>query len=97
MVKHLKESLGVILSTGIPLETILDMTFEQISICAETIMNHKVEMLNMVFEPISAALGGKKSTAKRSKSNKPKMTPKQKEDQKMAQLRYLGIGVQDTT
>lgn len=72
------------------------MTFDQISICAETIMTHKVEMLNMIFEPISGALGGKKSSRGGPKSrNNKKMTPRQKEDQKLAQLQYLGIGVED--
>ena len=79
------------------LDDILDMTFDQIAICAETIMSHKVEMLNMVFEPISAALGGKKSKPRKKvsqKTNDP-LLQRQKEDQKMAQLRYLGIGAED--
>ena len=78
------------------LDDILDMTFDQIALCAETIMAHKVEMLNMVFEPISAALGGKKSKPKKQVSqrrNDP-ISKRQKEDQKMAQLRYLGIGAE---
>lgn len=76
------------------LDTILDMTFDQISLCAGAVMNHKVDMLNMVFEPISAAFGGKTKKGKKL-LNKSQKEKKKSVDDKLAQLKFLGIDVRD--
>jgi len=89
------------MSSGLTLESILDMTFDQIEFSAQCVYRHKIEMINMVFEPIAAAFGGKK--APKSVKNKVSSSRKdQKKDDKLArehhkinQLRLLGIGVRD--
>ena len=75
------------------LDAILDMTFDQISLCSNAVMSDKVEMLNMIFEPISAAFGSKKSKSKLHKYSEKKEKPN--EDAKLAQLKFLGIDVSD--
>ena len=80
------------------LEDILDMTFDQIKLCAKCVYNHKVDMVTMVLEPIGAAFGSKKakrSMARKEKNSKPKskMSKATEEDLKLAQLKSLGIDV----
>tara|TARA_B100000085_G_C18504793_1_gene497082 strand:+ start:983 stop:1249 length:267 start_codon:yes stop_codon:yes gene_type:complete len=83
------------------IETILDMNFDQIQFAAKCVYKHKVDMINMVFEPIAAAFGGKKqpksiknkvSSPKKANTNKEKLA---KEQHKLSQLSLLGIGVRD--
>lgn len=52
------------------LDNILDMSFEQISVCSSAVFKQKVMMLEMVFEPISIMLGGKPSKKTKQKSAK---------------------------
>ena len=80
------------------LEDILDMTFDQIKLCAKCVHKHKVDMVTMILEPIGAAFGSKK--AKRSlnkKQNKAKKNTNRdravEEEMKLAQLKSLGISI----
>jgi hypothetical protein len=61
------------------LDDILDMSFEQISICSSAVFKQKINMLEMVFEPISTMLGGKSKNKAKQKSNKSaNLTPEEK-------------------
>ena len=97
----MEEVLGILLSTGLTLDSILDMNFDQIELAAKCVYRHKIEMINTVLEPIAGAFGGKKSP--KSIKNKVSSTKKTetkdqglaKEQHKINQLRLLGIGVRD--
>jgi hypothetical protein len=94
--------LGVLLSAGHTLDDILDMTWAQIHLSAESILLHKTEALNMVLEPVITILGGKFKKSKITKNNQgknnrnTKMTPAQKEQMLIHQFRAVGVPVIDT-
>ena len=77
------------------------MSFDQIEFAAKCIYKHKIEMINIVMEPIGNAFGVKKKpkTIKNKVSSKSKPLNKQearaKEELKLSQLKLLGIGVTD--
>ena len=80
------------------------MTFEQIEIAAKCVHKHKVDMINMVLEPIAGAFGVKKSTSKSARNSvsssqvkkaKTKQEVEAKENHRLAQLKLLGVGVRD--
>ena len=52
------------------LDQILDMSFEQISVCSSAVYKQKIQMLEMVFDPISTMLGGKSKKKTKPKSSK---------------------------
>ena len=56
-------------------------------------MRHKVKMLEIVFDAISAGLGGKKSKRKTERNNKRKLTKEQKEQLLLNQIRNAGFKV----
>ena len=93
--------MGILMSAGLTLDSILDMTFDQIEFSAQCVYRHKIEMINMVFEPIAAAFGGKKPS--RNIKNKVSSSRKDgkkddrlaREHHKINQLRLLGVGVSD--
>lgn len=66
--------IGIILSTGQTLDQILDMSWDQIMFCAQSIQKHKISMFEVIFDAISVGLGGKKSkkSKRRPISNKNK-------------------------
>ena len=80
------------------LEDILDMSFDQIKLCAKCVYNHKVDMVTMILEPIGAAFGSKKakrSMAKKSRRSNPRVKKDKvaEEELKLAQLKSLGIDI----
>ena len=94
---------GILMSAGYSLESILDMSFEQIELAAKCVYSHKIKMINMVLEPIAGAFGGKKSSKRRQKSissqsgkSRTKEDVEAREQHKLSQLSLLGIGVRDT-
>lgn len=63
-------------------------------------MRHKAKMLNMVFEPIAAGLGGKSSKQRRSKSietqkqlRQSKLSNEQRDQILIDQLGGMGLNV----
>jgi len=93
--------MGVLLASGHTLNDILDMSWAQIHLSAESILIHKTETLNMVLEPVITILGDKfnKSKITNRKRNKgkndTKMTPAQKEQMLLHQFRSVGLPVKD--
>tara|TARA_B000000557_G_C20534944_1_gene342268 strand:+ start:220 stop:498 length:279 start_codon:yes stop_codon:yes gene_type:complete len=91
------------MSTGLTLDSILDMSFEQIELAARCVQKNKIDTLNMVFEPIAAAFGVKKKSShskrKSVSSTKNKTLSKEEKEakynHKLNQLALLGIGVRD--
>lgn len=86
------------------LDSILDMSFDQIELAARCVQKHKIDMINMVLEPVASAFGAKKSKKQPRKSitsNKKKEPIESKErveakeQHKLHQLNLLGIGVRD--
>ena len=86
------------MSTGMSLDQILDMTFQQIELSAKCVFQHKLKMITMVLEPIGAAFGAKPN---KKKSNKYRSKTKPKthdekvraDNKKLAQIRSLGIPI----
>lgn len=86
------------MSTGMSLDQILGMTFQQIELSAKCVFKHKLKMITMVLEPIGAAFGAKPN---KNKSNKYKAKAKPKthdekvvaDQEKLKQIRSLGIPI----
>ncbi len=90
----MEEVLGVLFSSGYTIDQVLDLSWNQIELSSRCIYRHKVSMLEMVFEPISIALGGKKSKRKINKNNKSKnknLNPEQKDAVLLGKIRSLGL------
>ena len=89
------------MSSGQTLDSILDMSFDQIELAAKCIYKHKMDMINMVLEPVASAFGGKKVSSRKkirapkTKEPQTKEYVERKEQHKLDQLKLLGIGVRD--
>ena len=90
------------MGSGLTLDEILNMTFDQIQMSAMCITKVKVEFLNSIAEPLMGALGAEYKPAssddpKKARPKKKKnLTDKDKiarEQAKLAGLRSLGIDV----
>ena len=100
--------MGILMASGITLDKILDMTWEQIQFSAMSVQKHKVKMIEMVMTPIAEGLGGKKSTkSKVSRKNKMQrkiknLTPEEKAMRDQAremrlyqQIQLAGLRIED--
>ena len=95
--------MGVLLTSGHTLESILDMTWEQIGFTARCIYKHKHEMIKSVMDPIAAGFGSKqakKDLAEKRKRfskkvDKVKLTPEQKDAKLLASIKLAGIKIRD--
>lgn len=94
----MEEVLGVLFSSGYTLDQVLDLSWDQIELSSRCIYRHKISMLEMIFEPISVALGGKKSKRKRKSSNNSirknkNLSAEQKDAVLLGKIRSLGIPI----
>ena len=77
------------------------MSWDQIHLCAESVLIHKSEMMNMILEPAIMVLGGsyKRGKVTKRKTNSSKrdknMTSEQKENLLLAKFRQAGLPVTD--
>ena len=91
--------IGTILSTGQTLDDVLDMSWEHIRFSSKAIMAHKSFMLEIVFDAVSAGLGGKKTKNKNSnkrgrvRAKESKESKKQKEANLLNKLNSMGFNV----
>ena len=92
----------VLLSAGHSLDSILDMTYDQIGFCARAITLNRVEMLNALLSPLAGASGKAKTKGgpKKAKSTEvPDLNAADtakalaEEERKYAALRAMGIAV----
>ena len=56
--------LGALLGSGWSLDSILDLSFEQMREVSSCIYAHKLQMIEIVAEPIAGAFGAKKKRQK---------------------------------
>ena len=86
--------MGLLFSSGWTLDEVLDLTWEQLSLCIHCVVSVKSEQMSTIMDAVSMALGGKpsKKTKKRqqSKSQK-KQTKADKEESMLKQLSAIGI------
>lgn len=79
------------------IDDILDMSMDQIAFASRAVFKQKIKMLEMVFEPIATAFGGKKSKKKSKSSKYDNLTPEQKAVQRdtklMFELQKAGIRI----
>jgi len=99
--------MGILLSSGLSLDKILEMSWDQIHFTAMCIQKHKVSMIEMVMTPIAEGLGGKSSKKSKKMTKKMQdqvnnMTPEQKVERDLhrqhrlhQQLHLAGIRVHD--
>ena len=76
----------------------LDMSWDQIYLAAESIALHKTEMMNMLLQPVIGTLGGKWNGGKvgnrhSKRKNSKKATPAQKEQNLMHSFAAAGFPV----
>ena len=69
--------MGVLLNSGHDFDALIDQySFDQIGLLATAVMTHKVDLMNMVAEPLMAALGvGYKPASTTGKSTRGKPNP----------------------
>jgi hypothetical protein len=90
---------GALLASGHSLDQILDMSWDQIGLMGECILIHKYEMLNSLIEPVMVSMGGQYKSgkvnrnSKKHKTNKSKLTPKQREELLVHQFASAGIPI----
>ena len=84
-------TIGTILSTGQTLDQVLDMSWSHIQISASAIMRHKSFILEIIFDAVSAGLGGKKKNKKPKRNTKKptKLTKEQKQKKEMMLLHQI--------
>jgi len=80
----MKAMFGGLLAAGWTLDDMLSLTIDQLSFAAECVVKHKVEMMNMILEPVMAGLGsgykGGKVQAKKARSRQKKTTTREQRD-----------------
>ena len=73
------------------------MSMDQIAFCSQAVFKQKVKMLEMVFEPLSTAFGGKKNKKNKSAKKDENLTPEQKavrrDTKLMFELQKAGIRI----
>lgn len=93
---------GVLLSAGHSLDSILNMTYDQIGFCAKAITLNRVEMLNALLSPLAGAAGMAKSKNGPKKATNTEVPDLNEadtakaladEERKYAALRAMGIAV----
>ena len=72
--------LGALLSSGWSLDSILDLSFEQMREVSSCIYAHKLQMIEIVAEPIAGAFGAKKKRKVVATQNDLKKTGLSKEE-----------------
>jgi hypothetical protein len=79
------------------IDTILDMSFDQIKFAAEVVYRQKIQMLEMVFEPIASMFGAKpdKKDIKPKKNLTPEERKKHRDAKLMWQIGAAGLKVED--
>lgn len=79
------------------IDDILDMSLDQITFSAQAVFKQKVKMLEMVFEPIASAFGGKNNKKSKNTKKFDNLTPEQKAVQRdtklMFELQKAGIRI----
>lgn len=82
-------------SSGYSLNSILDMSWSQIHLLSECTMHHKMHLLEVFYEPIVSAFGGKnKNKAKKAKQKiKSKLSPEQKDGMLLHGLSSMGFKI----
>lgn len=88
---------GAIFSAGWTIDDVLDLTFDQIAFVGESMATYRSESINMIAEPVLAALGsktaGRRASKRASKQSREKMTPEQRDAALVATLRSSGFPV----
>ena len=61
----MRQMLGALLGCGWTVDAVLNLSFEQMQEVARCVYAHKIQMYELVMEPIAKGLGGKKGKNKR--------------------------------
>lgn len=92
--------LGGLFSAGWTIDELMDLTWDQIQLVAESVLLHKIWMFNMVAEPVSEALGSSfkggrlsKPSFKSRKRAKSKLTNEQKDAMMMHNINAMGLPI----
>ena len=88
--------MGILISSGHRLDDILDLTWDQIHLAAESVVIHKTESLNMVLEPLIGMMGGKYKRGKVTKRQRRKQKDDKnihKEQMLLNRFRAAGLSV----
>lgn len=82
--------LGTLLSAGIPLDNILNMTEDQIWVSVEAVMLSKSELANAFLTPIMGVFGGELKPSKVSNGAR-RTNPEKADKDKLQELAAIGI------
>ena len=88
----MKSVIGVLASSGHSLDSILDLTWDQITLVAECIVKHKAETFNAYATPIAESLSGSISKKPKRRTGQSKDT-KDKEQRKIDAIKQSGFFV----
>ncbi len=66
----MRQLLGALLGCGWTVDQVLDLSFPQMNEVARCVYAHKIQMFELIFDPIASSLGGKKKKGKRTQTQK---------------------------
>jgi hypothetical protein len=97
--EDMRKTLGILLHQGHTLDAILDMTFPQIAICAQAVLEQRMEMVEPVVAMIYSTATGKPYPAKKDRKEQKKreaqMTPEERDEAFLQALGVYGISEED--
>jgi len=83
-------------SSGWTLDDVLDLTWEQLTICIKCVVSTKAEQMTMIMDVVSRALGGKGNKKKKRKTAQRPVDEAAKERQMIDRLSAMGVPVESS-
>ncbi len=98
--KETRQMLGALLGCGWTVDQVLSLSFEQMREVARCVYSHKIQMFEMVFDPIASSLGAKKKKSKsrigeqtQRELRKSGLTPQERDRVLMERLNNMGFNL----
>jgi hypothetical protein len=100
-IEEVEQGLGLLMCAGWTLDEVLDLSWDQLTICIRCVVRVKAEQAKMAMEALSVMLGGKpKKEKKHSRNRKTKNAPNKnaadKDEQMLRSLAAAGMSISET-
>ena len=96
-IEEVEQGLGLLMCAGWTLDEVLDLSWDQLSICIRCVVRVKAEQAKMAMEALSVMLGGKpKKDKKESNQNRKNKKAQNKDEQMLQSLAAAGLSVSET-
>lgn len=96
-IEEVEQGLGLLMCAGWTLDEVLDLSWDQLSICIRCVVRVKAEQAKMAMEALSVMLGGKpKKDKKQPTQNRKNKKARNKDEQMLQSLAAAGLSVSET-